>query len=117
MPVHGFHYADGTLRCEQVALNGIAEDSGTPTYVYSAQAIRENLRAYDQALAGIPHEIHFAVKANSSLSILSLLASEGAGFDIVSGGELFRVLEAGGDPARVVFSGAGKTAEELRYAL
>ena len=117
MPVHGFQYIGGRLHCERVALGDVAEACGTPTYVYSSQAIRENLRAYDRSLEPIPHEIHYAVKANSSLAILSLLAGEGAGFDIVSAGELYRVLQAGGDPARVVFSGAGKTAEELRYAL
>jgi diaminopimelate decarboxylase len=85
--------------------------------VYSAGAITANYRAYNEALAHIPHEIHYAVKANSSLGILSLLARQGAGFDIVSGGELFRVLEAGGNPAKVVFSGVGKTAEEIEFAL
>lgn len=117
MPVQGFQYVQGRLRCEQVGLAEIAGASGSPTFVYSAQAIRDNLRTYQESLEGIPHEIHYAVKANSSLAVLALLASQGAGFDIVSGGELFRVLEAGGDPAGVVFSGAGKTASELRYAL
>ena len=117
MPTQKFHYIDDIFCCHEVPLETIAEQAGTPSYVYSGDAIRENYRAYDRALAGLAHDIHYAVKANSSLGILSLLAEEGAGFDIVSGGELYRVLKAGGDPSRVVFSGVGKTGEELRYAL
>ena len=117
MPTQKFHYIDDIFCCHEVPLETIAEQAGTPSYVYSGDAIRENYRAYDRALAGLEHDIHYAVKANSSLGILSLLAEEGAGFDIVSGGELYRVLKAGGDPSRVVFSGVGKTGEELRYAL
>ena len=117
MPTQKFHYIDDIFCCHEVPLETIAEQAGTPSYVYSGDAIRENYRAYDRALAGLAHDIHYAVKANSSLGILSLLAEEGAGFDIVSGGELYRVLKAGGDPSRVVFSGVGKTSEELRYAL
>ncbi len=117
MSTQSFCYREGTLHCEEVPLAKLATDAGTPTYVYSASAIRENLRSYNESLAGIPHEIHYSVKANSSLAVLSLLVNEGAGFDIVSGGELFRVLAAGGNPARIVFSGAGKTAGELRFAL
>ena len=117
MPLSGFQRLSGELHCEQVPLSAIADAAGTPCYVYSAEAIRRNYRAYDQALSGMPHSVHYAAKANSSLAVLALLADEGAGFDIVSGGELFRVLEAGGDPARVVFSGVGKTREEMEYAL
>lgn len=117
MPVAGFRYQDCSLHAEEVALSAIAAAVGTPTYVYSAGAITANWRAYDNALAHIPHEIHYAVKANSSLGILSLLARLRAGFDIVSAGELFRVLKAGGDPAKIVFSGVGKTAEEIDYAM
>ena len=117
MPLQEFHYRDGQLLCESAALRDIARAVGTPAYVYSSRAIRDNYRAYDRALAGLPHQIHYAVKANSSLAVLSLLAAEGAGFDIVSGGELYRVLLAGGDPAAVVYSGVGKTAAELEYAL
>jgi diaminopimelate decarboxylase len=117
MPVAGFQYQDCSLQAEGVALSAIAAAVGTPAYVYSAGAITVNYRAYNEALAHIPHEIHYAVKANSSLGILSLLARQGAGFDIVSGGELFRVLEAGGNPSKVVFSGVGKTAEEIEFAL
>ncbi len=117
MSTQGFSYSSRQLYCEKVALQSIAEEVGTPTYIYSSQAIRDNYKAYDQALAEIPHEIHYAVKANSSLAILALLAREGAGFDIVSGGELFRVLRAGGDPSKVVYSGVGKTLDEMEYAL
>jgi diaminopimelate decarboxylase len=117
MPVAGFHYQRCSLHAEEVALSAVAAAVGTPAYVYSAGAITANYRAYDAALAHIPHEIHYAVKANSSLGVLSLLARLGAGFDIVSAGELFRVLRAGGDPSKVVFSGVGKTAEEIEYAL
>jgi diaminopimelate decarboxylase len=117
MPVAGFEYHDCSLHAEGVALSSIAAAVGTPAYVYSAGAITANYNAYAGALARVPHEIHYAVKANSSLGILSLLARLGAGFDIVSAGELFRVLEAGGNPAKVVFSGVGKTAEEIDYAL
>ena len=90
---------------------------GTPAYVYSSQAILANYRAYDEAFGDLPHTVCYAVKANSSLAVLALLAKAGAGFDIVSGGELFRVLQAGGDPSKVVFSGVGKTAAEVEYAL
>jgi diaminopimelate decarboxylase len=117
MPLSGFERRQGELYCEGAPLSAIAEKAGTPTYVYSGAAIRGNYRSYAAALAGLPHEIHYAVKANSSLGVLALLAREGAGFDIVSGGELFRVLQAGGDPARVVFSGVGKTRQEMVYAL
>lgn len=112
-----YHYRQGRLGVEEVSLDEVAAAAGTPTYVYSAGMILERYAAYDKALAGLPHRVCYAVKANSSLAILALLARAGAGFDIVSGGELFRVLQAGGDPASVVFSGVGKSAEEIRYAL
>lgn len=112
-----FHYIDDTLYCDRVALADIAAKAGTPCYVYSANTIIENYRAYDETFAGIPHKVLYAVKANFNLGILSLLAKQGAGFDIVSGGELYRVRRAGGDPASVVFSGVGKTAAEIEYAL
>ena len=112
-----FGYSDNDYYCEQVPLADLAQKTGTPVYVYSAQSLLANYRAYDSAFADVPHTICYAVKANSSLALLSLLAKAGAGFDIVSGGELFRVLKAGGDPAKVVFSGAGKTAAEIEYAL
>ena len=112
-----YSYRQNTLFCEDCALPWIAAEVGTPAYVYSAADIVDRFRAYDQAFAPIRHSICYAVKANSNISILRLLASLGSGFDIVSGGELFRVLQAGGDPRKVVFSGVGKTAEEIQYAL
>jgi len=112
-----FQYRQGSLYCEGVALADIAKNAGTPCYVYSSGAILERYRAYDEALSELPHQVCYAVKANSNLGLLALLARAGAGFDIVSGGELFRVLRAGGDPSKVVFSGVGKTADEVEYAL
>ena len=112
-----FSYSQNDLYCEQVPLADLAARVGTPAYVYSSQALLANYRAYDEAFADLPHTVCYAVKANSSLAVLALLAKAGAGFDIVSGGELFRVLQAGGDPSKVVFSGVGKTAAEVEYAL
>ncbi len=112
-----FTYSSNDLYCESVPLADLAARAGTPAYVYSSQAILDNYRAYDEAFGDLPHSICYAVKANSSLGVLALLARAGAGFDIVSGGELFRVIQAGGDPAKVVFSGVGKTAGEVEYAL
>jgi diaminopimelate decarboxylase len=112
-----FHYSQSDLYCDDVPLADIAARIGTPAYVYSGRAILENYRAYDQALGELPHSVCYAVKANSSLAILRLLAEAGCGFDIVSGGELYRVLQAGGDASKVVFSGVGKTAGEVEYAL
>jgi diaminopimelate decarboxylase len=107
----------GLLHVEGVPLDAIASQFGTPCYVYSRAALEEAYRAYDQALAAHPHLICYAVKANSSLAILHVFARLGAGFDIVSGGELARVLAAGGDAGKVVFSGVGKKEEEMRAAL
>ncbi|AOS96569.1 Diaminopimelate decarboxylase [Microbulbifer aggregans] len=112
-----FHYRDGGLWAEDVSLTEIAEQFGTPTYVYSRAHFERQYREYADALGDHPGLVCYAVKANSNLGILSLLAQLGAGFDIVSGGELERVLLAGGDPARIVFSGVGKTAAEMRRAL
>jgi diaminopimelate decarboxylase len=112
-----FSYSQNDLYCEQVPLADLAARVGTPAYVYSSQSLLDNYRAYDDSFGDLPHTVCYAVKANSSLAVLALLAKAGAGFDIVSGGELFRVLQAGGDPARVVFSGVGKTAAEVEYAL
>ena len=112
-----FQYRNGELHAESVALSAIAAQYGTPCYVYSRRAIEQAFSAWDSALSGVPHLVCFAVKANSNLAVLNVLARLGAGFDIVSGGELERVLAAGGDPARVVFSGLGKTEEEMRHAL
>jgi diaminopimelate decarboxylase len=112
-----FQYRGSQLYCEGVNLSEVAAREGTPCYVYSRAMIEERYRAYDAAFGELPHTICYAVKANSNLSLLRLLAGLGAGFDIVSGGELFRVLKAGGDPVKVVFSGVGKTAAEIEYAL
>jgi diaminopimelate decarboxylase len=110
-------YRDRALFCDDVALADIAAEAGTPCYVYSARAILENFRAYDAAFGAQPHTVCYAVKANGNLAILKLLADAGAGFDIVSGGELYRVLKAGGDAKKIVFSGVGKTAPEIDAAL
>jgi diaminopimelate decarboxylase len=112
-----FAYSRNDYYCEQVPLADVAQQTGTPVYVYSRQAILANYGAYAEAFGDLPHTVCYAVKANSSLAILALLAKAGAGFDIVSGGELYRVLQAGGDPSKVVFSGVGKTAAEVEYAL
>jgi diaminopimelate decarboxylase len=112
-----FHYRDGQLCCEEVPLARIAAEVGTPVYVYSTATIERHYRVFDQALAGLDHLICFSVKACSNLSILRLLFRLGAGADIVSGGELARVLRAGGRGERVVFSGVGKTDEEMGQAL
>ena len=110
-------YRDHTLYSEDVPLADIARREGTPCYVYSRAAILERLQAYDDAFGAVPHRVCYAVKATGNLAILKLLAEAGAGFDIVSGGELFRVLKAGADPCGVIFSGVGKTAQELDDAL
>jgi len=116
--MHSFRYVDGSLKCEGVDLNTVADEVGTPAYVYSAETIRGNFRRLDTALAPLENRmICYAMKANSNLSVLNLLAKEGAGFDIVSGGELFRVLKAGGRADRCTFAGVGKTAEEIECAL
>src|SRR5213596_872752 len=115
--MHSFHYHDGTLYCEDVDLTRIAEKLGNPTYVYSAGTILDHYTRLDAALAPLDHLICYAVKANSNRAILKLLAEEGAGFDIVSGGELYRVLAAGGDPAKCTFAGVGKSFDEIQYAL
>ncbi|HEY2842153.1 MAG TPA: diaminopimelate decarboxylase, partial [Bryobacteraceae bacterium] len=110
-------YRDRTLSADGVALADIAAQAGTPCYVYSAATILENYCAYENALQGAPHTICYAMKANGNLAILRLLAQAGAGFDIVSGGELYRVLKAGGNAGKIVFSGVGKTAAEIEAAL
>ncbi len=112
-----FDYRNGELHAEGVALSAIAAEYDTPCFVYSRSAIEQAYQAWDSALEGVPHLVCFAVKANSNLAVLNLLARKGAGFDIVSGGELERVLAAGGEPSRIVFSGLGKTAAEMRRAL
>ena len=112
-----FSRHDGILHCEDVSLEAIAATYGTPTYLYSRSAIETAFLDYQSALSDIPHLICYAVKANSNLAILNVLAQLGAGFDVVSLGELERVVAAGGDPSKVVFSGVGKTTTEMQRAL
>ena len=112
-----FNYRDGELFAEGVALSAIAERFGTPTYVYSRAHIEAQYRSFTDALNGVPHMVCYAVKANSNLGVLNVLARLGAGFDIVSRGELERVLAAGGKADKIVFSGVGKTREDMRRAL
>ena len=115
--MNAFNYRDGALFAEGVALSAIAQRFGTPTYVYSRAHIEAQYRAYADALQGMPHLVCFAVKANSNIGVLNVLARLGAGFDIVSRGELERVLSAGGEPSKIVFSGVGKSRDDMRRAL
>jgi diaminopimelate decarboxylase len=115
--MHSFHYQRGKLCCESYPLDKAAERFGTPLYVYSSQTIVDHYQRLDQALNELNHEICYAVKANSNLAVIRLLADQGAGFDIVSGGELYRIIKAGGDPAKCTFAGVGKNREEIGYAL
>ena len=110
-------YRDGALYMEQVSIDEVAKHYGTPCYVYSKQAVLDVYQAYTTSFASLKHQICYAVKANSNLAVLGILAQAGAGFDIVSRGELMRVLAAGGKAERVVFSGVGKTYSEIEYAL
>ncbi len=112
-----FDYKNNQLYCERVALTDLAETYGTPLYVYSRATLERHWHAFDQALSGRPHLVCYAVKANSNLALLNIMARLGSGFDIVSAGELQRVLKAGGDPAKTVFSGVGKKSAEMRLAL
>jgi diaminopimelate decarboxylase len=115
--VTAFDYRDGEFAAEGVALADIAARYGTPCFVYSRAAIEAAFQTFDRAFAGVPHLVCYAMKANSNLAILNLLARLGSGFDIVSGGELERAIAAGADPARIVFSGVGKTEGEMADAL
>ena len=115
--MQAFTYKNAELHAENVALTAIAQQFGTPTYVYSRSHIEAQYRSYADALQGVEHLVCFAVKANSNLAVLNVLARLGAGFDIVSLGELERVLAAGGLPEKIVFSGVGKTREEMQRAL
>jgi len=115
--MHSFHYRDGELYCEEAPLSRVANEFGTPMYVYSAGTILDHYRRLGLALTSLDHVICYAVKANSNGAILKLLAEAGAGFDIVSGGELFRVLEAGGAADKCTFAGVGKSEDEIGYAL
>ena len=112
-----FNYQNGTLFAEDVNVNDIAQRFSTPTFVYSRATIERHWKAFENAAKNQPHLVCYAVKANSNLAVLNIMARLGSGFDIVSGGELARVIEAGGDPAKVVFSGVAKIEAEIEYAL
>jgi diaminopimelate decarboxylase len=115
--VHSFRYREGKLYCEDVDLARAAEQFGTPLYIYSAGTILDHFRRLDAALAPLEHLICYAVKANSNRAVLKLLVEAGAGFDIVSGGELFRAIKAGADPKKCTFAGLGKARDEIEYAI
>lgn len=115
--MHHFQYEKNELHCEEVPISEIARDVGTPFYLYSHATLRQHFRAFDGAFHGIKHLTCFSMKSNSSLAVLRLFAREGGGVDIVSGGELYRALEAGLDPQKIVYSGVGKRTEDLEYAL
>ena len=115
--MHHFEYRNGEMYAEGVPLKRIAKEVGTPAYVYSLATLRRHYQVFDRAFAQVRHIVCFSVKANSNLALLRLFANEGSGFDIVSGGELFRALKAGADPSKIVFSGVGKKKDEIEYAL
>lgn len=112
-----FEYRNGEMFAEGVALKRIAQEVGTPAYVYSLATLKRHYQVFDQAFANVPHIVCFSVKANSNLALLRAFAKAGSGFDIVSGGELFRALKVGADPKKIVFSGVGKKKQEIEYAL
>ena len=115
--MNDFQYREGELYCEDVPLSRIAKEVGTPCYVYSHHTLVRHFRVYDSAFQNIPHIVAFAMKSNSNLAVLRLMAKEGSGVDIVSGGELFRALQAGVSPNKIVFAGVGKKPDEIRDAL
>jgi diaminopimelate decarboxylase len=115
--MHEFRYSNGELYCEGTPLRRIAEEVGTPAYVYSRRTLRDHYRRLEEAFSGLPHLICYSVKANSNLAVLSTLAADGAGADIVSGGELFRALKVEIPAEKIVFAGIGKTEAEMAYAL
>src|SRR6516164_288103 len=115
--MHDFRYVGSRLYCEGVALDSLVREFGTPLYVYSQHTLTEHYRKLDQAMAGVDHLVCFAVKSNSNQSVLRVLSELGSGFDIVSAGELQRVIAAGGDPRKCVFAGVGKTEPEIEFAL
>src|SRR5262245_47818434 len=110
-------YRGSELFIEDVSLKSIAEEFGTPSYVYSRSAIEKNWHTFDEAFSGIPHRICYAVKVNSNIAILNLLTKINSGFDVVSLGEIQRIIAAGGDTRKIVFSGVGKNRTEIRYAI
>ncbi|MEK6526419.1 MAG: diaminopimelate decarboxylase, partial [Nitrospirota bacterium] len=115
--MHDFEYRHGELYCENLPISQIAKEIGTPCYLYSYATLVRHYRAFDGAFQNVPHIVAYAMKANSNLAILRLMAREGSGADIVSGGELYRALKAGIPPAKIVFAGVGKSREEIRDAL
>jgi len=115
--MHHFQYKDKVLYCEEIPVTDIAEEVKTPFYLYSHATLKRHFRAFDDSFKGIKHLTCFSMKSNSNLAILRLFAREGSGVDIVSSGELYRALRAGVDPKRIVYSGVGKTAEDIDYAL
>jgi len=112
-----FDYRNEEMFAEDVSVKKIAKEIGTPAYIYSLEALRQQFRVFDRAFSSVPHLVCFSVKANSNIALLRAFANEGGGFDIVSAGELFRALKAGADPKKIVFSGVGKKREEIEYAL
>ncbi len=115
--MHDFQYKNGELYCEGVPVKTVAQRVGTPFYLYSSNTLAMHFRAFDSAFADVPRLICYALKSNSNSAILRLLGREGAGADIVSGGELFRALRAGIDPKKIVYAGVGKRKDEIEYAL
>ena len=115
--MHDFHYQGQELWCEEIPVSEIAGQIGTPFYLYSMHTLQKHFRVFDAAFSDIPHIVCFSVKSNSNIGILSVFKNEGGGVDIVSGGELYRALQAGVDPAKIVYSGVGKRVEEIEYAL
>jgi len=116
-PMHSFHYKNNELHCEDIALTHLAKKFGSPLYVYSKSTIINHYKKLDKALSGVDHQVCFAMKANSNLAVLKIIAELGGGFDVVSAGEIFRVEKAGGDLSKCVFAGVGKTSVEIEYAL
>src|SRR5215212_8474011 len=115
--MHHFRYSANQLDCEGVSVESLAKRFGTPLYVYSQETLTDHFRKLDAAMSGVEHLICFAIKSNSNGSILRALAALGSGFDIVSAGELQRVIAAGGDPRKCAFAGVGKSEEEIAFAL
>lgn len=115
--MHDFHYTDHELWCEDVPIAGIAGEVGTPFYLYSHRTMKNHFKVFDGAFAGIPHLVCFSVKSNANIAILKIFIREGAGVDIVSGGELYRAVQAGVDPGKIVYSGVGKRTDEIEYSL
>lgn len=115
--MNDFHYVDNALWCEEVPVEEIAREVGTPFYLYSYRTLRNHFRAFDKAFAGVDHLVCFSVKVNSNIAVLKIFVNEGGGMDIVSGGELYRALQAGVDPGKIVYSGVGKRIDEIEYAV